>query len=183
VDIRHPLVARQVDPNRIVKQHGFATGSRGLPPGALADEGVLTVLDPQQACFDVTLRELHPIDLAVSQPSLGTPGMEPLTNAQVWPEQPDATPYNGLVPQQRVIGVRQVCSVYVGGICTVWVQQNVYDTVMVPGRVDVYRSHARICFAHGGAITPSAEQLELILRGGGKKMAFRWGLVGAVPKK
>jgi hypothetical protein len=159
VDIRHPLVARQVDPNRIVKPHDAATRSNGLPYGTLNDEGVLLSLDPQQACFDVTLRELHPIDLAASQPSLGTPGMGPLTNAQVWPEQPEVTPMNAVVSQQ-VFGPRQA-----------------YETETVPGRVDVYRSHARICFAHAGAITPASEQLELILRGGGKKMAFRWGVV------
>jgi len=184
IDIRHPLVSRAVDPNRIVKPHDFAARNRGLPYGALNDEAIMMQLDERQACFDVTIRELRPVDLAASNVMLGAPGLEPTPAVQVMPDPPTQTPYNGLVPVQQVVGQQRFCSVWTPGPysrCAVWVMRPIYATVMVPGRVDVFASHARTCFNNNGIVGPQTEQAELIVRGA-KNVAFRWGLIGAQKK-
>jgi hypothetical protein len=182
VEIRHPLMAHQVDPNRIVRPHDFASRQYGLPPGALNDEASLTALDPERVCFDVTLRERHPVDLGASLAHLSTPGYEPVGGPQIQADPPEVTPYNGLVPQQSIVGYSRVCGAYGPyGRCAAWVTRPIYATQMVPGRVDVFRTHAGMCFANSGVVTEKSEQIQLELRAG-KKAVFRWGLVGAARK-
>ncbi len=179
IEIRHPLVARAVDPNQIVKPHGFAESQRGLPSGALADEAVLMELSEQRICFDATLRELAPVDLASGMSKVSTPGYEGVGGAQIQADPPDATPYNGRVPIRQQVGMARVCTARTyQGYCIAWGFQPIYATTWVPGRVDVYRSHARLCFANNGVVSTATEQVQLEAHGGGKKQVFRWGLVG-----
>jgi hypothetical protein len=179
IDIRHPLVARAVDPNQIVKPHGFAEQNRGIPPGSLSDQAVLMELSEQRVCFDATVRELAPVDLSTGMSTMSTPGYEAVAGAQVQADPPSVTPYNGLVPIRTQVGMQRVCTARTyNGYCLAWAFQPVYATRFVPGRVDVYASHARMCFPNSGAVTAKTEQVRLEANAGSKKVVFRWGLVG-----
>jgi hypothetical protein len=183
IDIRHPLIARQVDPNQIVKPHGFAEQQRGLPPGALADQAVLMELSEQRICFDATVRELSPVDLSSGMSTISTPGYESVGGAQMQADPPDATPYNGLVPIRTQVGMQRVCTARTyNGYCLAWAFQPIYATRWIPGRVDVYRTHARMCFANNGVVGPQTEQLRLEANAMAKKVVFRWGLIGGGKK-
>jgi hypothetical protein len=179
IDIRHPLVARAVDPNQIVKPHGFAEQQRGIPPGSLSDLAVLTELSEQRICFDATVRELSPVDLSSGMSTISTPGYESVGGAQVQADPPQITPYNGLVPIRVQVGMGRVCTARTyNGYCLAWAFRPIYGTRFVPGRVDVYATHARMCFGNNGAVTPKTEQIRLEANAMAKKVVFRWGLVG-----
>jgi hypothetical protein len=197
-EIKNPISQRAVEPNHIVKEHGYAEQARGLPPGALSDEAALTVADPGQLCFAVTMRELDPIDLRDVEVALSAPKKEAITNAQMWPEPTRYQTFEGLVPERRETGVETVCSSHdANGVCVAWQTRPIYATVYVRGPVNVYQARGRLCFANG-VLTPATEQVSLDLRvrkqssadvatvglwgpgvGGTKRAVFRWGFSGA----
>jgi hypothetical protein len=184
--IRHPLLAGGVDPNRIIKTHDFIEGARRLPPGSVADEAVLLSLDAQQACFAVVLHELQPIDLRDVDATLSAPKSGAESSAlKVWPEPSQVRTYDGLVPEQRQVGENTTCvtrDAY--GNCLTWHTEPVYQTVMVPGPVNVYEARGRVCIANHATIMPASDQMSLDVRVrkagfGSKRTVFRWGLAGA----
>src|SRR4051812_25688880 len=76
LEMRNPILAHAVDPNRIVKDHGYAEQARGLPAGAMADEAILLRADPQEVCFAVTLHEFDSIDLREVEATVSAPSKD-----------------------------------------------------------------------------------------------------------
>jgi hypothetical protein len=202
VRMRHPLVVNSVDKNVVSKEHHFQERQRGLPPESMADEASLTRLGTEDICFDVTMRELDAIDLRSVQAKLDVPGQVPRDQAQMWPDQPVARDYNGLVPQRVQTGYETYCSARAyNGVCISWQTRPVFGIVMVPGPVQVFETHARMCFPNGGFVTPATEVVRLDLTvprpaksfetgyngwgwgPGDKRTVFRWGFEGMPPKK
>ena len=202
VTIRNPVVARALDRNGVVKQHGYTERVRGLPQGAMADEASLTRVG-DDVCFDVKLHELDPIDMATVRAKLMVPGEVARDQAKLWPEQPVARDYSGLVPVRTQTGYETYCSARAyNGVCLAWQTRPTYGVVMQPGTVQVFESRARLCFPNGGFVSAETEvmQLDLVvprpaksfegsyngwggLGGGDKHTVFGWGLAGALPKK
>ena len=204
VVIRQPLVANAVDRNVISKEHRYAENQRGLPVGAMSDSAALTRLGAQDLCFDVTMHELDPIDMQSVRVKLDAPGQVAREQAQLWPEAPVSRTYPGLVPTRVEVGYESYCAARAyNGVCIAWNTRPMYATVMRPGQVNVYETRARMCFPNGGFVTPETESLRLELvvprpaktfetgytgwgwawGAGDKRIAFRWGFIGAAPKK
>jgi hypothetical protein len=202
--IRNPMVAGAVDQNNIVKQHAYAERLRGLPQGSMSDQAALTRLGNEDICFDVVMHELDPIDMHMVRAKLSVSGQVPREQAQLWPEQPVARDYPGLVPQRVQTGYETYCMTRAyNGVCLAWNTRPMYGTVMQPGTVSVYETRARMCFPNGGFVTAATESIRLDLTVprpqktydstysgwgmwgagmGDKRTAFRWGLEG-LPKK
>lgn len=203
INIRHPLVAGAIDANSVVKEHRYVENTRGLPPGALSDTASLTRVGGQDICFDVTMRELDPIDMTSVHAKLDVMGQVARDQAQLWPEQPVARPYSGLVPERVQTGYESYCAARAyNGVCVAWATRPMYGVVMRPGTVNVYETRARMCFPNGGFVarTTEAVVLELTLArpaksfetayngywgwgAGDKRTRFAWGFIGAEKKK
>lgn len=204
IAIRHPLVGGAgVAQNTIVKEHGYAENQRGLPRGAMSDQASLTRLGAEDICFDVVMHELDPIDMRSVHAKLEVWGQVAREQAQLWPEQPVARDYQGLVPQRVQMGYVSYCTVRAyNGVCLAWSTRPRYGTVMRPGRVSVYESRARMCFPNGGFVTDTTEAIRLELTvprpaasyqstytgwwawgAGDKRTAFGWSFDGALKKK
>lgn len=198
--VRNPLVTNgAVDPNQIERRHGYAERARGLPPGSMSDLATLTRVG-KDICFEAVLHELDPIDMRSVRAKLEVPGKPVLDQAELWPTPPVTHDLPGLVPNNVVIGQQTFCSArdYVGN-CMAWASQPMYTTVMQPGTVQVFETHARMCFANNGYVTATTTGMKLELTlprparsfqgsyvgigwmwgPGDKHTAFRWGLAGA----
>ena len=199
IELHNPIVTRAVEPNRIVKEHGYAEQARGLPPGSLADEAILTNADPGQVCFAVTLRELAPIDLREAVALLSAPKKDPVEQPQIWADAPAMQTFDGLIPEQHQTGYQTVCSAHAAdGTCTSWSTNPTYATVYVRGPVNVYAVRGKLCFRNA-VLTSATEQISLDLRlqrapgdvamvgwgafGGQKREVFRWGFLSLVTPK
>jgi hypothetical protein len=201
IELHNPIVTHAVEPNRIVKDHGYAENARGLPAGALADEAILTTADPAKVCFAVTLHELAPIDLQGVEASLESPKKDPIENAQLWAEPTTFQTYDGLIPEQREVGTQTVCASHNSdGTCASWTTHPVYQTFYIRGPVNVYQARGKLCFANQ-FVTSATEQITLALKlqrqggvvqvgwfgAGAKKIVFRWGFLSVIgpsgPKK
>jgi hypothetical protein len=201
VTIRHPLTAGQLDQNLITKEHRVAESSRGLPPGAMSDQAALTRVSEQDICFDVTMRELDPIDMHSVRVKLEAVGQPPREQAQLWPEQPVSRNYMGLVPERVQTGYQNYCTAYAyNGVCIAWATRPIYGIVMRPGNVNVFETRGRMCFPNGGLVTPRTEaiKLELVVPRpaksfesgytgwgwgpGDKRTVFAWSFAGAQKK-
>jgi hypothetical protein len=203
VTIRQPLVAGALDRNSVVKEHGYAERSRGLPPGAMSDSASMTRVTEQDICFDVTMHELDPIDMNTVRAKLDVSGQVPREQAQLWPEQPVQRSYPGLVPERVQTGYESYCaSRAYNGVCIAWATRPMYGIVMRPGTVNVYETRARMCFPNGGFVSPRTEAvvLELVVPRpaqsfettyngwgwawgpGDKRTRFAWGFIGAQKK-
>jgi hypothetical protein len=200
--IRQPLVAGAVDQNTVTKPHHYAERSRGLPMGVMSDTAAITRLGDKDVCFDVTMHELDPIDMNTVHAKLDVPGHVVLDGAQLWPEQPVAHAYPGIVPTRVQTGYETYCSsTSYTGACVAWSTRPTYGVVMQPGEVNVYETRARMCFQNGGAVTPATATVRLDLTvprpaksfetsynpglggwmwgPGDKRTVFRWGFSGA----
>jgi len=198
VELQNPILTHAVEPNRIVKDHGYAEQARGLPPGTLADEAILTTADPGQVCFAVTLHELAPIDLRQTVATLEAPKKDPVEAPQIWAEPTSFQTYDGLIPEQRETGYATTCTAHASdGTCTNWATNPTYATVYVRGPVNVWSVRGRLCF-NNQVLTSATEQVSLDLRlarqndgtamvgwgglGGTKRIVFRWGFLGGTKK-
>jgi hypothetical protein len=201
--IRNPLVVNgAVDPNQIERRHGYAESSRGLPAGSMSDLATLTRLG-KDICFEAVLHELDPIDMRSVRAKLEVPGKSPLDQAELWPTPPVTHDLPGLVPNRIITGEESFCAArdYVGN-CIAWSQRPIYATIMQPGTVQIFETHARMCFANNGYVTATTPGLKLVLTvprpaksfeasyvgigwvwgAGDKRTAFRWGLAGAAQR-
>jgi hypothetical protein len=197
IELHNPILSHAVEPNRIVKDHGYAEQARGLPAGSLADEAILTTADPGQVCFAVTLHELAPIDLQQTVATLEAPKKEPVEQPKIWAETPAMQTFDGLIPEQRETGYTTVCTAHAAdGTCTSWSTNPTYSTVYVRGPVNVYSVRGKLCFGNA-VLTSATEQITLDLRlarqggdvatvglgwgamgAGTKRIVFRWGFTG-----
>jgi hypothetical protein len=190
VMMRNPIVTNAVDPNRVVRPHGFLEQERGLPQGSTSDSASMVSASPEKLCFDVALHELEPIDLARVEAKLVVPKIDPQSEATVQPQQPTQQTYEGLVPERRQTGVRVVCVSHdSNGVCQGWESQPVYQTVMVRGDVTVYGASGWVCFPNR-LLNSATPQISLELKtptaGVGmfgiptrKSSVFTWGFAVA----
>lgn len=186
--MRNPLAAHAVDSNRIVKEDATTERTRGLPASSMANQAVLVAADPRQLCFDVTLHELEPLDLARAKMSLSAPDAETSKQAKLDAEAPSEKTYDGLVAVRRITGSETTCAGRSSDGCRTWETHPTYSESYVPGPVRVFEARGRVCFDNRVA-NETTEQLSLELRfprkgppttlfgggGGGKKVVFRWG--------
>jgi hypothetical protein len=201
VEMHNPILTHAVDPNRILKEHGYAEQARGLPAGALADEAILTNADPGQVCFALTLHELAQIDLRETVATLEAPKKDAVDQPRIWAEPASFQTYDGLIPEQRETGVQTVCTAHAAdGTCTTWSTTPVYATVYIRGPVNVWQVRGKLCF-NNQVLTSATEQVSLDLRmtrqgdvasvglgwgamgGATKRIVFRWGFTGTSAKK
>jgi hypothetical protein len=153
-----------------------------IPPLALASEASLLTLDPQRACFAVTVRaEQANQHLASAEgwrvflrASGGYQNMQPIFG-------PPAPTYHqtfaGSVPRQQFAGYYMDCMrVGYAMNCT---QRPRYVTVREPVPVTIVTGSSSVCFAHGGRIDANTTEVTLHLDAPDdvtRRMAFRWHL-------
>lgn len=202
--IRNPVTSGgAIDANQIEKRHGYAERARGLPPGTLSDLATLTRVGAD-LCFEAVLHELDPIDMSSVRARLEADGQPTLDQAQLWPTPPRVSDVPGLVPQRVPTGIISTyCSArdYVGN-CMAWSSQPTYATLMEPGTVQIYETHARMCFPNRGYVTQKTRWVKLELTvprpaktfetsyvgfgwvwgAGDKRTSFVWGLASGANK-
>jgi hypothetical protein len=184
ITIPNPVVSGAVSPNHIIKQHGFAESSRGLPVGSMADEAVLESLTAQEVCVSVSLHELSAIDLQTAQIHFADEAGAGLVPAMtVTPATSQS--YAGLIPREEQTGTRLVCNTNANGQ-TVCETQPIIRTVMVPGPVEVFNTKGRLCAPNQNVVTAASKGLALEITTptagrsyigfghGSKKSSFRW---------
>ena len=149
------------------------------------------------------LHELDPIDMRSVRAKLEVAGKPVLDRAELWPTPPVTHDVPGLVPTRVVTGEETFCASrdYVGN-CMAWSSRPLYATIMQPGTVQIFETHARLCFPNDGYVTATTPGMKLELTvprpaktfetsyvgfgwvwgAGDKRTAFRWGLAGVVQK-
>jgi hypothetical protein len=192
VQIRNPATAGQVEPNRVILAYERPERYHALPSGSLADEASLVSFEPRGACFAVTLRNLGDAaalsDLGSYQVSL-LADEEPLELAHAAPHQSEVRQYQGQVPETQHTGESTYCAYRDPNTqaCNEWRTQPVYQTVMVPGIVNVVAGGGNLCFTNNGMLGPHTEIVALEFRnrrgtGERRRFAFEWQFVGSLPR-
>jgi len=171
IRIRNPAQIGHVEPNRVPIEYARSESLYALPPGSLTDEASLQSFEPRGACFAVTLRnfgeEAASSTLAGYSIRLTGPNdLEIETPAYVQPTETTVAQFQGQVPEQHQTGTTTQCvdNDPNTGACRRWDTQPVYDTVWVPGVVQVVTGGGTVCFANNGQLTPRTQGLSLDLR-------------------
>ncbi|MEO6952125.1 MAG: hypothetical protein ABI321_09950 [Polyangia bacterium] len=162
--LRNPLARHPMVPTTLARAHRKAERTHGLSSGTLTDWVSLGKLDASEACFDVVLRALRPLDLRVVHATLEVPEQPSLDQASLWPQEPTHTERRGLVLTTVEHGFSSECAKHdPAGICLTYTQKPTYRTIARPGTVSIYEALGRMCFPNASSITATTRELRLAL--------------------
>jgi hypothetical protein len=186
ITMPNPVVTGSVPTNHIVKEHGYAESSNGLPVGSMSDEATIEALDKTQICVTVSLHELAALDLTQAEVKFES-STGSLLQPQLNAEAPTQQTYQGLVPHTEQTGTRLECQSNASTGTTSCQTVPIYSTTMIPGPVDVFNTRGKVCAPNQNLVTPATKDLALKIstptsaRGGflgtghkNKNIAFRW---------
>lgn len=164
--ILSPLTEGAVDTNVVQVLSPGVESQFGIAPGTLVDEGVLTALDTNQVCVQVTVRD-------VTEMGRQTP---PLTMFHVFLRanqsvRDDARVENvtqsvGAVQGTRARQVQTGMERYCAGVdrygnCYSWGVRPTYTTVYDPVMYQLTTQQGTACFMNAGFITPDTDEMEI----------------------
>jgi hypothetical protein len=181
--ILHPIThGGTIAANRVPFVDQERAGYFAIPARALSSEASLLTLDPQRACFAITLRAEQANQHLASpegwrvflRASGGYQNTQPIFG-------PPAPTYHqtfaGSVPRQQFAGYYMDCMRV--GYAMNCQQRPRYVTVREPVPVTIVTGSSSICFAHGGRIDANTSDVTLHLDAPEdvtRRMAFRWHL-------
>jgi hypothetical protein len=154
----------------------------GLPRGTLSDAASMTHLTPQDACFDVQLRDMSPTAEVYVMLDQWTVTMETNDDLEMAPTTlaPMSTghaAFQGQRPRQVQTGSTTECTETDQSTreCRRWEQRPTYSTVFDPALITVSAGGGQVCFAHRGGITARTEWVQLNLEPReGQGLRFEW---------
>jgi len=161
-----PLSTGAVDTN-YVQVASTATENRyGVAQGSLVDEGVLTALDVNQICVQVTVRNIG--EERGAQTPLGMYHVYLRANqnvrddAQVTGATQAVQSIQGTRPRDVQTGMETYCASYdQRGNCYSWQTRPTYTTVYDPAVYDVVTQQGTACFVNNGYITEDTDEMEI----------------------
>lgn len=164
--ILSPLTEGAVDTN-LVQVAATQTEARfGVMQGSLVNEGVLTALDDNQVCVQVTVRNIGEVRSAQVPLSMYRVFMRANQNVRddgvITGVTQSVQPIQGTRPRDVQTGMETYCS---GtdryGRCYSWQTRPTYTTVYDPAMYDVVTQQGLACFTNAGFITPDTDEMEV----------------------
>ncbi len=180
--ILSPLTEGAVDTNVVQVLATQVESQFGVPQGTLVDEGVLTALDANQVCVQVTVRDIGEMGRGQTPLSMYhvflRANQSVRDDARVESTTQSSMPIQGTRPREVQTGFQPVCS---GGYdrygnCYRWIQQPTYTTVYDPAMYEVTTQQGTACFMNTGFITPDTDEMEVyfVLPDRSDGVGFEW---------
>jgi len=153
----------------------------GVAQGSLVDEGVLTALDANQVCVQVTVRNIGEERSAQTPLSMYHVFLRANQSVRDDARVTDATqqvqPIQGTRPRDVQTGMETYCA---GtdryGNCYSWQTRPTYTTVYDPAMYDVITQQGTACFVNNGYITAETDEMEIyfVLPDRSDGVGFEW---------
>lgn len=155
-----------VDQNYVQVAAPQIENSYGVAQGSLVEQGVLTALDTNQVCVDVTVRNIGEMRSAATPLSMYRVFLRANQNvrddAQVTNVQQQVQTVPGTRPRDVQTGMETYCGGYDNrGNCYTWQQRPTYMTVYDPTTYDIVTQTGTACFVNNGFITEDTDEMEI----------------------
>jgi len=165
--ILSPLTEGAVDTNLVQVAATQVENQYGVMQGSLVEEGVLTALDANQVCVQVTVRNIGEMRSAQTPLSKYRVYMRANQNVRddgvITGTTQSVQPIQGTRPRDVQTGMETYCS---GGTdrygnCYSWATRPTYTTVYDPAMYDLITQQGTACFTNAGFITPETDEMEV----------------------
>lgn len=179
--IPSPLTEGAVESNVVQVAAPQVENQYGVAPGSLLEEGVLTALDANQICVQVTVRNIGEMRTAQTPLSMYRVFLRANQNvrddAQVTNATQAVQPIQGTRPRDVQTGMETYCA---GtdryGNCYSWQTRPTYTTVYDPTMYDLVTQQGTACFVNNGFITEETDEMEIyfVLPDRSDGVGFEW---------
>jgi hypothetical protein len=161
-----PLSTGAVDTNYVQVAAPQIESSYGVAQGSLVDEGVLTQLDANQICVQVTVRNIGEMRSGTTPLAMYRVFLRANQNvrddAQVQNVTQQVAQVPGTRPRDVQTGMETYCGAYDRyGACYNWQTRPTYTTVYDPAMYDVTTQQGTACFVNNGFITEETDEMEI----------------------
>ncbi len=179
--ILSPLAEGAVQSNVVQVAAPQVESQYGVQQGALTAEGVLTALDANQVCIQVTVRnigEMRSAQVPLSMYRVFLRANQSVRDdGQMANTAQSVQPIQGTRPRQVQTGMETYC----GGTdrygnCYSWQTRPTYTTVYDPTMYDLVTQQGTACFANTGFITDETDEMEVyfVLPDRSDGVGFEW---------
>jgi hypothetical protein len=179
--ILSPLAQGAVEQNYVQVAATQVEAQYGVPQGSLVEQGVLTALDANQVCVDVTVRnigEMRSAQVPLSSYRVFLRANQSVRDDAVVTGATQAVqPIQGTRPRDIQTGMETYCA---GtdryGNCYSWQTRPTYTTVYDPAMYDLITQQGTACFVNNGFITEETDEMEIyfVLPDRSDGVGFEW---------
>lgn len=161
-----PLTEGAIDANLVQVAHSQTESQYGVMQGSLVAEGVLTALDANQVCVQVTVRNIGEMRGAQTPLAMYRVFMRANQNVRDDGVMTGTTQSVQSIQGTRPRDVQTGMETYCGGTdsygrCYSWQTRPTYTTVYDPVMYDLVTQQGTACFANTGFITPETDEMEV----------------------
>lgn len=179
--ILSPLQVGSVAQNYVQVGSPTMEGQYGVAQGSLVDDGVLTALDANQICVQVTVRNIGETRGAQVPLSSYLVFLRASQNVRDDGQVTGATQAVQPIQGTRGRDVQTGMETYCGGTdrygnCYSWQTRPTYTTVYDPAMYDVVTQQGTACFVNNGFITEETDEMEVyfVLPDRSDGVGFEW---------
>ena len=179
--ILSPMAQGAVEQNYVQVAATQTESQYGVAQGALVQTGVLTALDANQVCVQVTVRNIG--EMRGAQTPLASyrvflrASQNVRDDAVVTGTTQSVQPIQGTRPRDVQTGMETYCA---GtdryGNCYSWQTRPTYTTVYDPAMYDLIEQSGTACFVNNGFITEDTDEMEIyfVLPDRSNGVGFEW---------